>query len=81
MKPQERDELLGRLDERTKNIYNLTEKQEKHLSQLNEKVNKNVINIDRNDKRMTRIEECIEDGVALYPPSPLSLFSLLPYSD
>lgn len=35
MKPYERDELLIRLDERTNNIWNLTEQQEKHLAQIN----------------------------------------------
>ncbi len=35
MKASERDELLGRLDERTRNTYTLMEKQEKHLDKLN----------------------------------------------
>ena len=35
MKPAERDELFGRIDERTRNIWMLTEKQEKHLTELN----------------------------------------------
>ena len=43
MKANERDELLIRLDERTANIYHLTEKQEKHLSDLNDAVAKNTI--------------------------------------
>jgi len=66
LKPQERDELLIRLDERTDNIYKLTEKQEKHLSELNDKVSKNTINVDRNDKRIVRLEECIANGVDLH---------------
>jgi len=35
MKDAERDVLLGRIDERTRNIYILTEAQEAHLSKLN----------------------------------------------
>ncbi len=35
MKPKERDELLGRLDERTQNIWRVTERQEKHLAKQN----------------------------------------------
>ena len=37
MKPSERDELFGRLDERSANTYTLVEKQEKHLAELNSK--------------------------------------------
>jgi|26BtaG_2_1085354.scaffolds.fasta_scaffold00283_16 hypothetical protein len=35
MKPSERDELLGRLDERTINTYKLVEQNNKHLANLN----------------------------------------------
>ena len=35
MKASERDVLIGRIDERTRNTYTLVEKQEKHLSELN----------------------------------------------
>jgi len=35
MKAAERDELLVRLDERTRNIYKLTEAQEAHLGKIN----------------------------------------------
>ncbi len=65
MKPSERDELLIRLDERTANIYKLSEKQEKHLSELNEQVGKNVLNIDRNHNRLTDVEGNIAGGVSL----------------
>ena len=40
--PANRDELLIRLDERTSNIWTLTEKQEKHLTELNNSVAKNT---------------------------------------
>ena len=36
MKPTERDDLLIRLDERTNNIWKLTEKQEEHLAKIND---------------------------------------------
>ncbi len=45
MKPSERDELLGRLDERTRNTYNLMEKQEQHLGKLNNTVAKHSVDI------------------------------------
>lgn len=38
MKTKDRDELLCRIDERTRNIYKLTEKQEEHLSKLNDSI-------------------------------------------
>ena len=52
MKPSERDELLVRLDERTINIYRLNEKQERHLSELNDRVAKNTINISNNNQKL-----------------------------
>lgn len=45
MKPSERDELLGRLDERSLNTYKLVEKQEKHLSSLDIRVTRNTNDI------------------------------------
>ena len=42
MNEQERDELLIRLDERTCNIYKLTEQQEEHLKKLNNSVAENT---------------------------------------
>jgi len=57
MRPNERDDLLIRLDERTINIYKLTEAQESHLRELNQRVSKNVLHIDRNDKRLLHLEE------------------------
>ena len=48
MNAQERDELLIRIDERTRNIYHLTEKQEHHLDELNASVSKNVARIASN---------------------------------
>ena len=42
MNVAQRDELLIRLDERTSHIYTLTEKQERHLSLLNDSIAKNT---------------------------------------
>jgi len=65
MKPLERDELLVRLDEKSNNIYHLVEKQERHLAELNNKVAKNVLNIDRNSNRIASLENLITSGVSL----------------
>lgn len=65
MKPLQRDELLGRLDERTNNIYKLVEKQERHLAKLNENVGKNTLNIDRNHNRLTDVESSLAGGISL----------------
>jgi len=48
MKPEERDELLIRVDERTANIWKITEQQEKHLAELNTSVSKHAVSITRN---------------------------------
>ena len=45
MKPAERDNLLIRLDERTQNIWNLTEKQEAHLSKINDAIAEHTTSI------------------------------------
>ena len=45
MNGKDRDELLTRLDERSRNIYHLLEKQEQHLSRLNESVSGNTTGI------------------------------------
>jgi len=42
MKPLERDELLGRLSERTENIWRSVDKIEKHLYKLNDSVANNT---------------------------------------
>ena len=65
MKPQERDELLIRLDERTEHTDELVEKQEKHLATLNERTAKSEMNIDRNHNRLTDIEGQLKEGLAL----------------
>ncbi len=41
-------EGFGRIDERTANIYHLTEKQEDHLSKLNDTMLKHAIQISSN---------------------------------
>ena len=48
MKATERDALLNRLDERTANIYHLTEKQEAHLSKLNDSILNHAVQISSN---------------------------------
>ena len=48
MKPKERDELLIRLDERSRNIWALTEKQENHLSKINDSLLKHAIQLSSN---------------------------------
>ena len=48
MKPKERDELRIRLDERTSNIWALTEKQEDHLSKINDSILKHAVQISSN---------------------------------
>ena len=40
MKPSERDELLGRLDERTRNTWSVVEKIEKHVTKQNGRISK-----------------------------------------
>ncbi len=42
MKPQERDLLFGRLDERSRNTWAVIEKMERHLDKLNDSVAKNT---------------------------------------
>ena len=42
---RELGEILGKLDERSRNIYHLLEKQERHLSRLNESVSGNTTGI------------------------------------
>lgn len=42
MKPQERDNLLERLDERTTNTWTMIEKIETHLGKLNDSVIENT---------------------------------------
>ncbi len=42
MKPQERDLLFGRLDERSRNTWAVIEKMEQHLDKLNDSVAKNT---------------------------------------
>ena len=48
MKPTDRDDLLIRIDERTRNIYTLTEKQDAHLSNLNDSIREHAEQITNN---------------------------------
>ena len=48
MKPQERDDLLIRIDERTRNIWRLTDQQEKHLSKINDSLLEHAVQITSN---------------------------------
>ena len=52
MLTKDRDELLGRLDERTRNIYTLTEKQEKHLEKINGAITEQRVKIEKNTVRI-----------------------------
>ena len=45
MKPAERDELLGRLDERTRNTWSSVEKIEKHVEKQNGRITKLEITV------------------------------------
>lgn len=54
MKPKERDDLLIRLDERTNNIWTLTEKQEEHLAKIND-------HLDDHSKRLVIAETQIKE--------------------
>ncbi len=54
MKASERDDLLIRLDERSCNIYKLTEKQEEHLRQING-------HLDDHSSRLTTVETKIDE--------------------
>ena len=56
MKPEERDELLIRLDEKTGHIAMLTERQEEHLRELNKTVSKNLLNIATHNERIKTLE-------------------------
>jgi len=55
MKPQERDDLLIRIDERTQNIWRLTDQQEKHLSKINDSLLKHSTNIAVNSNNIKRV--------------------------
>ena len=48
MKTPERDALLARLDERTSNIWKLTEKQEEHLAKINDALMNHAVKIATN---------------------------------
>ena len=49
MNQEDRDALLIRLDEKTANIYKLTERQEQHLERLNNTIGKHEKRITRNE--------------------------------
>ena len=61
MKPKERDELLGRLDERTINIYQLTEKQERHLDKLNGHLDEHSKRLANTEGEVRRVELKIDE--------------------
>ena len=65
MNVKERDELLIRIDERQKAIYEMNINQEKHLSALNSKVADNVLKIAFHTVKISNIEKVITDGVPL----------------
>ncbi len=55
MKASERDDLLIRLDERSRNIYTLVEKQERHLEELNSTTRENTTGVAVNRSGIKRI--------------------------
>ncbi|MCK5016408.1 MAG: hypothetical protein KAS32_04975 [Candidatus Peribacteraceae bacterium] len=55
MKPAERDDLLIRLDERSRNIYKLVEAQEQHLKDLNDSTAENTTGVAVNKSGIRRI--------------------------
>ena len=55
MKPSERDELLGRLDERSRNTWQSVKKIEEHLERLNDTVAENSTGIAVNRSGVKRI--------------------------
>ena len=65
MEEEKRDELLIRIDERQKQILELNVRQEKHLSDLNSKVNLNVIKLVSHDGRLASIDKILEIGIPL----------------
>jgi len=52
----QRDVILGRLDERTKLILDMTNRQEEHLVKLNDKVSSNKTEITRHGERLKALE-------------------------
>ena len=65
LKPGERDELLIRMDERQKQIYDMNMQQEKHLSDLNSKVVHNIVKLANHSEKIFTIEKILEQGVPL----------------
>ena len=65
MNVAERDDLLIRMDERQKQIFDMNMMQERHLSELNAKVVHNVIKIAANEGRILTVERILEQGVPL----------------
>ena len=65
MDAKSRDELLIRMDERQKQIFNTNMLQEKHLSDLNSKVVHNVVKITTNENKILNIERILEEGIPL----------------
>lgn len=65
LKAGERDELLIRMDERQRQIYEMNLLQEKHLSDLNSKVVHNMLKIASNENRIYNVEKILEQGVPL----------------
>ncbi|MBU0650739.1 hypothetical protein KKC59_02400 [bacterium] len=65
MDAKSRDELLIRMDERQKQIFNMNMLQEKHLSDLNSKVVHNVVKITTNENKILNIERILDEGIPL----------------
>ena len=65
MNEEKRDELLIRIDERQKQIFDLNIRQEQHLSDLNSKVNINVIKLVAHEGRLNTMEKILADGTPI----------------
>lgn len=65
MNAAQRDQLLARLDERVLNIYHLTEKQERHLAELNESVKEHQKGIAVNKRSISLMWKLMSGGFIL----------------
>jgi len=62
---EKRDELLIRIDERQKAVYEITLSQEKHLASLNAKVAEHVVKIAVNRNDISELQRVIAEGVPI----------------
>ncbi len=65
MKPSERDELLIRVDERTRNTWTMVERQEGHLSKINGSISTHARQITANGTSIKWIVRIFATAVIL----------------